>query len=147
MADLEKDLFEVIGRGSITGDPPDGRELLENVAEVLSDYGHARLIAWLALSGHQPMRTRAARDGWKMIADATHALRLARVKGKARERLTLEDTRFTIALSAITLFGDALIGASALEAAGLHGDAISLRNRFRAWFAKLLEHHLEHPFE
>lgn len=49
--------------------------------------------------------------------EATRAIRLTRVK--TRENPTLEDTRFTVALSSITLFGEALLGSGALEAAGL----------------------------
>jgi AcrR family transcriptional regulator len=147
MDSLEADLFAAIGRGSANGEALDGRKLMEAVAEVLGERGHARLIAWLALSDKPPMRSKAAREGWKMIADATHALRLARLKGKAKERATAEDTRFTVLLSAIALFGEALIGASALEAAGIEGDPEEVRSRFRAWLAKLLEQHLEHPFD
>lgn len=144
MSTLERELFEIMVRGTATGAPPDGVEMTERVAEAMGEKGHARLIAWLTLSGNHPMRSESAREGWKMIIDATHALRVTRTRGRAKP--TYEDTTFTVALSSITLFGEALIGAGALDLAGLGGDP-SIRKRFRVWFAKLLEHHLEHPFD
>lgn len=140
MDQLERELLSMITQGNESGGPPDSIELTERVAVALGQKGHARLLAWLALSGHKPMRSNAVREGWKMIIDATHALRLARTKSK--DKPTLEDTAFTVALSSITLFGEAIIGADALEAAGLGNDPRTVK-RFRRWFAKLLEDHLE----
>lgn len=140
MSKLEAELLGVMLRGSDTGEPPDAVDVTERVAEVMSEKGHARLIAWLALSGHQMMRSEATRDAWQMIIEATHAIRLTRVKRKAKP--SMEDTRFTVALSSITLFGEALVGAGVLDFAGIGSDERS-RRRFRNWFAKLLEDHLE----
>src|SRR5688500_10622316 len=57
MSKLETDLLGVMLRGSETGEPPDPVDVTERVADAMSEKGHARLIAWLALSGHQMMRS------------------------------------------------------------------------------------------
>jgi AcrR family transcriptional regulator len=142
MAKLEGELLEVFVRGTETGEPPDPVDVTERVADALSGRGQARLIAWLALSGHHLGKSKEAREVWKLIIDATHAIRLGRVKG--RKKPSLEATRFTVALSSITLFGEALIGPATLEAAGLEDDEAT-RKRFRAWFAHLLERQLGDP--
>lgn len=142
MGTLETDLLAVMTRRSGTGEPPDPVDVTERVADAMSEKGHARLIAWLALSGHQVRRSKETREAWEMIVQATHAIRLTRVKGK--EKPSIVDTRFTVALSSITLFGEALIGGGVLDLAGVGNDERT-RRHFRAWFAKLLEDHLEHP--
>jgi AcrR family transcriptional regulator len=143
MTKLESELLSVFMRGIEGGKVPDAVDVTERVADALGARGQARLIAWLALSGHQIGHSKQAREGWKAIIDATHAIRLTRLK-KKEKKPSLEDTTFTVALSSITLFGEAIIGAGTLEAAGLPSDERT-RRRFRAWFAKLLERHLEDP--
>ena len=142
MTNLEAELLAVFMRGMERGEPPDAVDVTERVADVLGGKGHARLLAWLALSGRHVGKSPQAREGWKLIIEATHAIRLTRQKRDKKP--SLEDTRFTVALSSITQFGEALIGGPTLEAAGLDGDERT-RKRFRAWFARLLERQLEDP--
>ena len=94
-------------------------------------------------SGHQMGQSKQAREAWTAIIEATHAIRMTRLRRKEKKP-SLEDTRFTVALHSIALFGEAIIGAGTLSAAGTSGDDRT-RRRFRAWFAKLVERQLEDP--
>jgi AcrR family transcriptional regulator len=139
---LQADLVESISTTADAGHIPDGAELIERVYETLSERGHARLIAWLLLSGFEPIDTPDARGAWAMISEATHALRLA--KGRGKKKPTLEDTRFTIALSALVVFSFSIAGSSTLRVAGFPDDP-KTQKRFRQWFASLLARHLADP--
>ena len=97
-------------------------------------------MAWLLLSGYDIPNTEDLQMGWRMITDVTHARRLERVRG--RKKPSYEDTRFTILLSWMAMFGEAIAGPATLHAAGL-GDDRTVQRRFRKWFADLLERHLE----
>lgn len=141
---LQRDLIEAMTREAANNDggpPPDGSLLFERVFETLRDKGHARLMAWLLLSGYDPLDAKAARDGWAAIAAATHQARIERFAPKDANP-SYEDTLFTIVLSALTLFAQAIAGASTFRAAGLGHDADAER-RFRAWLAALLARHME----
>lgn len=142
MANLEAELLYVFTRGMEGGKIPDAVDVTERVADALDGRGQARMIAWLALSGHQIGRSKQAREGWEGIIEATHAIRTMRQKRDKKP--SLEDTRFTVVMHSMLLFAEALIGAGSLEAAGASGDERT-RKRFRAWFAKLVEKHLEDP--
>jgi len=119
---------------------PDGAALFERVFAVLFDEGHARLLAWLLLSGEHPFANDEARAGWARIAEVTHAMRVAGTKG--RRKPSYEDTRFTIVLSALALFGQAIAGRAMLGAAGFEPTA-AVERRFRQWLAALLARHLK----
>jgi len=134
---LQGDLLATL---AATGDVPNGMTLFERVFEVLYERGHARLIAWLVLSGYDPFDSEAARAGWEKIAEITHALR---TRGRKRgDAPSYRDTRFTVVLSALALFGQAIVGDSTLRAAGF-SDAARPGREFRKWFATLLAQHLE----
>jgi len=134
---LERDL--VARLQSVPGDP-DGAALLDRVFETLVDRGHARLMAWLLLSGYDPLPSPATREHWGMIAKATHAIRTHRVAGKATP--SFEDTQFTIVLSALALFGQAIAGRATFEMAGLDATE-DVDRKFRRWLATLLARHLD----
>ncbi|MCU1277987.1 MAG: Transcriptional regulator, TetR family protein [bacterium] len=119
--------------GSSGAVPPDGAALLERVFATLADGGHARLMAWLMLSGQEALDIDVARASWRAIIDATHALR---PRGTTRE-----DTTFTVALAALATFGQAIAGESVFHMAGLGRDAAAPA-RFRRWLAALLGEHL-----
>jgi AcrR family transcriptional regulator len=113
--------------------------LLERLFRALADGGHARLLVWLYMTGkpaHDPI-------GWgarmRDIADAVHKVR--RAHGVESD---LEDTRFTVLLGGLALFGNAIAGAPLRQSAGL-GDEERANKRFLAWLANLLRSHLEHP--
>ena len=117
---------------------PDGSAMLDRVFETLAERGHARLLAWLLLSGYEPLRSERTREQWRAIIDATHAARVAASPGGPPSR---EDTAFTVVLSALAIFGQAIAGRSTLEMAGLGGGA-EVGRRFRAWLGGVLGEHL-----
>ena len=82
---LQEDLVRSLSETQ-QGDAPDTAALFEHVFETLFDRGHARLMAWLLLSGYDPFNE-TARANWAQIGQVTHALRLERVKGKAKADL------------------------------------------------------------
>src|SRR5262249_43278093 len=128
---LQEDLVRALGP-----EAPDGAAMLERVAQMFVDRGHARVIAWILLSGHDPLSTPALRTGWQAIARATHAHR-----GKLHGKPSFEDTQFTILLSWLAMFGEALAGRAMLDTAGLPTDAAT-RRRLRRRLATLLEDRL-----
>lgn len=135
---LQDDLAQALSR-----EPPSGEDggamLFERVFEVLFDKGHARLMAWLVLGGHDSLATDQARAGWEAIAQLTHASRVA-AAGK-RTPPSYEDTRFTIVLSALALFGQAIAGRTTFDMAGF-GRGPAVDRKFRAWLAATLAEHL-----
>ncbi|HEX8795557.1 MAG TPA: TetR/AcrR family transcriptional regulator [Polyangiaceae bacterium] len=136
---LQQDLARALA-GQLEKGRADGAALFERVFRVLSDEGHARLLAWLLLSGEDPLANDALRAGWAGIAEVTHAMRVAKAKG--RRKPSYEDTRFTILLSALALFGQAIAGRATFAAAGFEPTA-DMERRFREWLAALLARHLE----
>jgi AcrR family transcriptional regulator len=144
---LQDDLARALARqlgGKRRGREPDGgAELFQRVFEVLFDEGHARLMAWLLLSGFDPFATAEARAGWAHIAELTHARRVASAGAGSRREPSYEDTRFTIVLSALALFGQAIAGRVTFELAGLEGRGID--RRFREWLAEMLATHMKAP--
>jgi AcrR family transcriptional regulator len=133
---LQADLVSALARAPAGGDP--GAAMFEQVFTVLFDEGHARLMAWLFLTGDDALATDEARAGWKRIAELTHASRVAATRGAPP---TYEDTRFTIVLSALALFGHAIAGRATFDMAGF-GRSSSVDKKFRAWLAKMLSAHM-----
>ncbi|MGZ3427659.1 MAG: TetR/AcrR family transcriptional regulator [Polyangia bacterium] len=128
---LETALIDSLRAGG--GAPPDGAALLERVFATLADGGHARLMAWLLLDGEQVFDPAPARPRWRTIIDATHAMR---PRGATRA-----DTAFTVVLSALATFAQAIAGEAVFAMAGL--DRRSSPARFRRWLAALLAEHLQ----
>lgn len=125
---LEDDLVRAIDPGA--RDLPDPAALLDRVSATLTR--HARLLAWLSLTGRARPSERS-RANWKRIVDATHALRL-----RLAPRASYQDTAFTVLVSALALYGEAL-GDALLESASVDPAA---RAAFRPWLAELLLRHL-----
>jgi AcrR family transcriptional regulator len=138
IAGLQRDLSAALAAPARDA-PVDGAALFERVFYTLANAGQARLIAWLTLSGYQPLAAPALRDGWQSIVTTTHTLRLSRHRGKTKP--TLEDTRLTVLLAALALFGQAIAGPSLTATAGL-GEGPRVERRFRQWLAQLLGRHL-----
>ena len=61
---------------------------------------------------------------------------------QGRGKPSYEDTRFTIVLSALALFGQAIAGDATFGVAGLSRTPRTAR-AFRKWFATLLARHLD----
>lgn len=140
---LQEDLLPALER------PPEevgGAEgILERAFATLGDRGHARLLAWLALSGRggadegeEPERL------LRSLADAVHARRCAFARESGREEPAREDTDFSVILVAVALLGDAVLGDGVRRSAGLPDDA-STRRRFRSFLGSLVARHLSGP--
>jgi AcrR family transcriptional regulator len=136
---LQEDLVRSLSETQ-QGEAPDSAALFEHVFETLFDRGHARLMAWLLLTGYDPFNEKA-RANWEQIGQVTHALRLERLKGK-KKKPPYEDTLFAIVLPALALFGQAIAGEATFRVAGLGGDP-SAAKRFRGWLAALLSAHMD----
>ncbi len=134
---LERDLLAALV--SSQADADHGVALLDRVFDTLARRGHGRLLAWLILSGHAPLGVAPSRQ-WEMIAELTHTERLRRHEGG--DPPTYEDTRFTVILSALALFGEAIAGPPTFASAGM-GDDPEVEPRFRRWLAELLHAHLQ----
>lgn len=118
---------------------PDGAALLNRVFQTLSERGHARLLAWLILSGQTALDVPAARANWKIIADAVHRARIESAREGAEP--SYEDTLFTIVLASLAMFAEAVVGPVTFDMAGLGADR-EAEARFRQWLARLLTAHL-----
>lgn len=112
--------------------------MLERVSAMLGPGGHARVVAWLALSG---IETSGQKPDIATVAEAAHALRRARRTGKKKPVPPLEDTYFTLLLATLALFGDAVAGPMIRGEDRESADRTSAR--FRVWLAKLLVEHLD----
>jgi AcrR family transcriptional regulator len=140
---LHEDLFRTIAAAGKDERPPSGVDLFERTFETLGARGHARLIAWLLLSGYDPLDSDVTRRGWTAIAEATHALRTEAWKAQKRKREPdFEDTLFAVIASSLALFGQAIAGPSIFEITG-YGRDPNVEKRFRLWLASLFTKHLE----
>jgi len=129
---LNRELAERIQAGAV-----DLSEILALTTETLASRGHARLLAWLALSGRTPGPGEPRR-----LAELAQLALASRNSGRAaegRELASYEDTAHAIVLVALVLFGDALLGDLVRGSAGL--DPTTGGARFRAWLADVLAAH------
>lgn len=123
--------------GAEQGEAP-ALALFERLYEALGPGGHARVVAFLALEGRVPG---AEPESLLPLAQVTHAARLARRDPEAPPP-SLEDTYFTVQLSALALFGEAIVGPLFRGEPEDAPDRATSR-RFRAWVARLVLAHLE----
>lgn len=133
---LRDSLLGALGDGDASRDAADH---IGHVFEALSDRGTARLLSWLLLTG----RATEESDAHNIMGEIVDVLQDRREEF-AREVGTpapdKEDTLFVAMLTANAAFGEAIVGRQLAEAAGLDQNGIK---RFRKWFAKLLNDHLE----
>lgn len=136
---LERDLLREMAMRGASDDDPVGN-MLECVARTLGEGGHARVLAWLSLSGH-PARKEdgAAFDG---IAKATFELRKSKWKARGKGVPDYEDTYFTVLLAGMAVFGDAIAGALFRGEPDPAASAATSA-RFRTWLAAIIQAHLE----
>jgi AcrR family transcriptional regulator len=131
---LEADLMAAIAAPPASTKPL-GVELIDRAFDVLVGGGHARVVAWLLLSGQWelPAETRV-----RAVAEAAHARRveLERELYPDAPPPTLEDTIFRTILVALTIFGEAIAG-DQMRASGGLTDA-NARDRFRDWLSQLV---------
>jgi hypothetical protein len=136
LAALEADL---VRRLADPRDNVDAAALLDRVFETLGNRGHARLVAWLVLTGLGDLPPGAGLRIVRAVAELVHERRMA---GGRATRGQFEDSLFTIMLAATALFGDAILGPQVRASAGL-GEDHDADRRFRVWLAELLVQHLD----
>lgn len=118
---------------------PETDALLGRVLEILGQRGHARLIAWLLLSGWEP---RVLSDNERWLATLAKVVHARRRQECGDATPPYEDTQFTVLLAALALFADGVAGDAMRESAGV--GAAGAR-RFRGWLAQLLIDRLQGP--
>jgi AcrR family transcriptional regulator len=126
---FEFDLIAAIA-APVAADRPLGKDLIHRTFDVLVEGGHARVAAWLLLSGEG---NPAAESRLRAIIEAAHARRLT-LPGE--QAAALEDTAFRLVLVSLVMFGEAIAGDAVRTGAGI--DDAGARERFRAWFANLV---------
>lgn len=136
MLALETDLIACFTQ-DVIATPMDIASTLHQVDDVMRVRGHARLVAWLALT--QPHGVAKKESRLAEVAVAMHALRSAFGK-----QAPFEDTAFSALLGSVAMFGLAILGPALLEMMNMHGDEATLR-RFREWFAALMLEHTGLP--
>jgi AcrR family transcriptional regulator len=130
---LNEELVAALARPS--PDKPRAEALMDILSELYAQRGHARLIAWLILSGFTPRTHR--RDEippLKQIADAVHAFRSERHPAQA---IDYDDTMFGLQLTALALLGEAIFGEAIRLASGME-ERPDNSKEFRRRLAKLL---------
>lgn len=112
----------------------DATALLTRIMKALSERGHARVLAWLALTGN-------AQDDpnhlLRAVAQTLHARRTAETGCEA----PFEDSLFVVALSSLVLFGEGIFGQGTWNSAGLASDQ-GVSDRFHAWLVTVLRGHM-----
>ncbi|TDP49120.1 TetR/AcrR family transcriptional regulator [Zavarzinia compransoris] len=124
------------------GGGPEATVIMQKVFEVLSERGYARLAAWLTLEhGHDNRRFSE-----QMIAElirVIHDMRVAYAGEEGKPVPAEEDTANIVLLVASAAYGDGIMGQTLRLAAGRDGSP-EARSRFRAWFGRLIEGHMDH---
>ena len=112
--------------------------VLDRVFETLGESGHARLLAWAALSTHTPHGGSGEPPILSVLAEALQRRLAANARSAGRRTPPRQDTVFAVRLVATAMLGDALMGDVLNRLAGRPDDA-ALQRRFRLWLAGLLE--------
>lgn len=143
---LERDLKQSFETPT-GGDP--ATDLFDQIARILGERGHARLLAWQLLSGRGPSEPTASDAPGKggeaeatglldRLARTVHTLRIEHARSQGRAIPDLDATRRLVLWTALTVFGEAFAGDLMLHSAGFGRDAAS-RKQFRDWVAKAFE--------
>ncbi len=138
MRHLREALFGVIAKGQ--SGPVDTGAMMDEVFATLSDRGHARLLAWLTLTGRVETAPEGAEKGkgtqmLSELTDLVHEASIKQAEAAGRPAPQKEETQFYMLLAAITAFGEAIVGKQMYEAAGLGDDpqaATQFRERLKA---------------
>ena len=115
--------------------------VLDRVFETLGESGHARLLAWSALTDFAPQRARSTvpqEQVMRILADVVHRRLAEEARAAGGRTPPHEEADFTVRLVAAAMLGDALIGDVLSRSAGLP-DGPLVQKRFRAWLARLLD--------
>jgi AcrR family transcriptional regulator len=112
--------------------------VLDRIFETLGESGHARLLAWTALSERAPRPETGEAPTLRVLADSLQRRLADETRAAGGAPPTREDSEFAVRLVATAMLGDALMGDVFNRLAGHPGDA-AFQRRFRRWLAQLLE--------
>jgi AcrR family transcriptional regulator len=116
--------------------------LLERIFATLGESGHARLLAWSALTPHASAEDDG--DEHQLLRRFAEAMRRRLGEDARRGGGTApahEEIVFAIRLTAAAMLGDALLGSVLSRSAGLRDDP-AVQRRFRQWLADVVEQRL-----
>lgn len=133
---LREALVDVIARGHSGAIDTDA--MMDAVFDTLSDRGHARLLAWLALSNRVEPKPGAGREMLRELTDLVHDMVSRAAARRGQPAPGKDDTRFYILLAATTAFGEAIVGKGLYRAAGL-GDDPQAQHWFRERLKRLVQ--------
>ncbi|MDX2166250.1 MAG: helix-turn-helix domain-containing protein [Deltaproteobacteria bacterium] len=111
--------------------------VLDRIFETLGESGHARLLAWTAMSERTP-RSDGAPPSLRMLTDALHRRLTADAEAERRPAPARDEVVFSVRLVAAAMLGDALMG-DVLNRLSGHADGGAHQRRFRRWLGDLLE--------
>jgi len=115
MDGLNAEIVDLLAKRGIGSSTPE--IVLEQVREVLERRGHARLLAWMALSGR--LDGSSARPPMlRAIAQVLHERRGEAAVEAGSEPPPYEDSEFIVLLVAAAMVGDALLGPALRESLG-----------------------------
>lgn len=127
---LHQELFTVFAQAEERELP--AVEILGKMAEVLEVGGHARVIAWLSLSGSAPD---LEEQHLRQVAEVLHQRRLKALPPGSKDP-GFEDSLFSAMLATQAVIAEALFGDGLRRSAGLADDE-TVRSRYRLWLAEL----------
>ncbi len=133
---LEADIVTSFAAGEAEKDPA---ALVERVFRTFYGNGHARLIAWLSLSG---VSQDHATSKLGEIAQIVHAIRKRKHEEAGLRCPPFEDSANVVMLSCFAMLGDAICG-QAVRAATNPAKKDPTGERFRRWLAERLVERLE----
>lgn len=117
-------------------------DLVTRVFDALGDAGHARLLAWRALSGDARAAGPAAGPTLLgELSDLVHRRRTEHARNAGKPSPPREDSEFVVRLAAAAMLGEGVAGGVFDRSFGLGAGAAEARHRFRVWLARLLVAH------
>ncbi len=123
---------------AITAPQPGTAAVLDRIFETLGESGHARLLAWTAMSERTPRADGDAVPSLRILTDALQRRLTADAQAAGQTPATRDDTVFAVRLVAAAMLGDALMG-DVLNRLSGHTDGSTHQRRFRRWLGDLLE--------
>ena len=130
---LLRDILEQLSSEKLSGIDGDG--ILQKAFVVLADRGHARLMAWLMLTGQRAETGQGVAD--RLLNDVVEAIYAQSVaEGRPITPETKRDARFAVYLAAIAAMGDGLSGPVLAPIIGLSEE--EAHHDFRHWLSDLL---------
>lgn len=107
--------------------------ILDSVFGIVTERGHARLIAWLILEGANP------RDDSRLMRTLAEAAHVRMVSGGWTEgrRFEFEDMLFTVMLVGSSAVGMGVVGEAMRHSLGVENDD-TIEARYRTWLSHLV---------